>query len=711
VKNIVLLSDGTGNSAAKRHKTNVWRLYEALNLHDKNQIAMYDDGVGSQENFWSKVLGGAFGYGLKRNVIELYKYLCRNYRDAEQNDDGVADKIFLFGFSRGAFTVRVLVGFIKYAGLNTDYDSEETLHDWTVDIYRNYRSKYKHGYLSRIWFRLFANQSVSPGNIKPDIEFVGVWDTVDAYVFPMDELAIIWDRLIYPIRFPDKKLSSRVHRACHAVSVDDERQTFHPVMWDEADESGRIEQVWFPGVHSDVGGGYPRRSLSLVTLDWMMTKVESDQVSNGLVFIDEIREQYHSQSDWNGPQHNSRSGLAMYYRYKPRNIALICNDPDTGVAIKHPKIHRSVFERIKGRSTPYAPTGIPAGYEVVDNEGDPPEFETPEQRDKRSAALNYALDTIYWRRWVYFALLLLTLSLIASRFFLEWDEHGVCKGSACFVDPVLRFFVDSLPDFLGAWFDALRQNPMWLWSFAILYGVFFVIRKKTRNATQRYATCAWSILKGKEEPPVWKDSLTSKLRQLAETSLKPVTAWTGAVLIFLVIVYLLFAVINGSLFHLRNTLGLLCENSSSVSVLTTPRTTSLDIGKACFATGIKLEQGKTYLFEVADAVLHDGKNHMTDPDGDSWVGLFPYVPLRRHITEPWITLYGKVDDGGDETFVLGKGVTEYTARADGELFLYVNDAVFGVLPEWDLAYRWPVGKNSGIVPVRVRQLEPIKRAQ
>ena len=121
MKNIVLLSDGTGNGAAKRHKTNVWRLYTALDLHDRNQIAMYDDGVGSQNSTLFKALGGAFGYGLKRNVLELYKYLCRNYRSEEQNKtdnenpDDVADKIFMFGFSRGAFTVRGYTGTNKGA--------------------------------------------------------------------------------------------------------------------------------------------------------------------------------------------------------------------------------------------------------------------------------------------------------------------------------------------------------------------------------------------------------------------------------------------------------------------------------------------------------------------------------------------------------------------------------------------------------------------
>src|SRR5215475_4167750 len=109
-RNIVLLSDGTGNSAAKVWRTNVWRTFEALDLSNSDQVAFYDDGVGTSSFKPLAVLGGAFGYGLKRNVIDIYKFVCRNY----QNE---SDQIFGFGFSRGAFTIRVVVGLILDQGL------------------------------------------------------------------------------------------------------------------------------------------------------------------------------------------------------------------------------------------------------------------------------------------------------------------------------------------------------------------------------------------------------------------------------------------------------------------------------------------------------------------------------------------------------------------------------------------------------------------
>ena len=118
-RKIVLLSDGTGNSAAKVWRTNVWRTFEGLDLSGSDQVAFYDDGVGTSSFKPLAVLGGAFGFGLKRNVIDIYKFACRNWRDE-------SDEIFGFGFSRGAFTIRVVMGLILNQGLIAA-DTEEEL--------------------------------------------------------------------------------------------------------------------------------------------------------------------------------------------------------------------------------------------------------------------------------------------------------------------------------------------------------------------------------------------------------------------------------------------------------------------------------------------------------------------------------------------------------------------------------------------------------
>src|SRR5213592_5252735 len=108
-KNIILLSDGTGNAANRVWKSNVWRVFESLDLRGEEQIAFYDDGVGSSSFKPLAILGGAFGWGLKRNIIDLYKFACRNYQADAQ--------VYAFGFSRGAFTIRVLIALILNQGM------------------------------------------------------------------------------------------------------------------------------------------------------------------------------------------------------------------------------------------------------------------------------------------------------------------------------------------------------------------------------------------------------------------------------------------------------------------------------------------------------------------------------------------------------------------------------------------------------------------
>ena len=119
-RNIILLSDGTGNSAGKLFKTNVWRIYDALDLSNANEIASYDDGVGTSSVKPLAMLGGAVGWGLKRNVLSLYTFLCLNYKPGDRRDDA-------FGFSRDAFTIRVLTNFVLSQGLVMNWSSNDDL--------------------------------------------------------------------------------------------------------------------------------------------------------------------------------------------------------------------------------------------------------------------------------------------------------------------------------------------------------------------------------------------------------------------------------------------------------------------------------------------------------------------------------------------------------------------------------------------------------
>src|SRR5687767_2485648 len=137
-KSIVLFSDGTGNSSAKLFKTNVWRMYEAVDLGPsaegkRDQISYYDDGVGTSSFKPLTVLGGAFGWGLQRNVLDIYRFACRNYREH--------DDIYAFGFSRGAFTARLVVALIASQGLVRS-TSEAELDRKSREAYRAFRTAF-----------------------------------------------------------------------------------------------------------------------------------------------------------------------------------------------------------------------------------------------------------------------------------------------------------------------------------------------------------------------------------------------------------------------------------------------------------------------------------------------------------------------------------------------------------------------------------------
>jgi hypothetical protein len=193
---------------------------------------------------------------------------------------------------------------------------------------------------------------------------LGVWDTVDAVGLPF-ALADVWNKVIWQYKFETTKLCEVVERGCHALALDDERAEFEPVIWNEDDTLTRIrvEQVWFSGAHSNVGGGYPQQGMSLVTLDWMMTHAEAQ----GVRFADHLRDQYRTQHSFADKLYDPRSGLGVFYRSKPRDVAAIC----ARRGIFRPKIHVSAVERIVQAPDGYAPGNIPPRCEIVTTERNP----------------------------------------------------------------------------------------------------------------------------------------------------------------------------------------------------------------------------------------------------------------------------------------------------------------------------------------------------
>ena len=359
-KNIVLCSDGTWNTVLKGRGTNVFKLFEALDHTPPQdgqsvQLAYYDDGVGTQRSRLLRLLGGAFGLGLAKNVRDLYTHLVRVYLPG--------DHIYLFGFSRGAFTVRALSGLVNACGIiRSDAGSDgHDLPRLVKKAYKIYRLRYP-GIVTRLT-RMLGKKDPTPQRAEafkreyawrrcrgsPDacggsayeycdrIRMIGVWDTVDAVGFPFKDQADVLN-CIFRFKFPDQALSSNVEYGYQALAIDEERKTFRPILWDERKSHGLVQQVWFSGVHANVGGGYPKQGLSLVTLLWMMEKAKD----HGLRFSEHSCQQVESAANVHDRLYDSRSGLASLYRYGPRDIQLLCGRQGSLV-----RIHESVVSAVR----------------------------------------------------------------------------------------------------------------------------------------------------------------------------------------------------------------------------------------------------------------------------------------------------------------------------------------------------------------------------
>ena len=361
-KNIIICSDGTGNTNIKGRGTNVFKLFEAVDLNghrmDKHltpQVAIYDDGVGTEDFKPLKIFAGATGFGLARNVRNLYKGLVRIY------DPG--DSIFLFGFSRGAFTVRTLGGLISRCGILNmkQLTSAKLLQDKVDETYGTYRKAYVTDFAKVFGaqpdlpaIKKFRDDNCLPGEVP--IAFIGVWDTVDAVGLPLPISDFI-NAVFHRFKFPDLQLSHVVGRACHALSIDDNRQSFKPVLWDEgAETTPRLSQVWFAGVHSNVGGGYPKQGLSLLALDWIAWNAQQA----GLRFIHSDARGYNEHASVDDKLYNPRAGLGMFYRWKLRDVTQLCE-----AAHVKPAIHLSALERAAHGTDDYAPGNLPPYAEIA----------------------------------------------------------------------------------------------------------------------------------------------------------------------------------------------------------------------------------------------------------------------------------------------------------------------------------------------------------
>ncbi len=314
MRNLVVCCDGTWNTPDQEHDgvptpTNVVRIFNAVADRDRNmneQLRYYHPGVGTDGHWWEKAAGGMVGVGLSRNIMSAYRWLGVNYRSG--------DRMFLFGFSRGAYTVRSLAGMILYCGL-LDLTG---LDDATA--FKRVEKAYKTGYRKHRdpdqWAGDWPFHERDPGD-GVEIHFLGVWDTVGALGIPnnMAILNLLDDTKKYA--FHDTRLNPDVKHARHAVALDEWRASFAPTLWSNAAEHADMKQVWFPGVHCDVGGGYLEKGLSDGALQWMM----EEAADNGLVFRQDMADQV--SPDFQDVMHNSVSGLFKHLRTVPRSIPMI----------------------------------------------------------------------------------------------------------------------------------------------------------------------------------------------------------------------------------------------------------------------------------------------------------------------------------------------------------------------------------------------------
>ena len=259
-KRLVVCLDGTWNSPDQgKNPTNVVKIMEAVRPTDAmgtRQITFYDAGIGADAGRIDRIADGFTGRGLEQNVRDGYRFLAHNWEPG--------DEIYLFGFSRGAFTARSLCGFLSACGLLERHAMRRLLEAW--ELYRLPEEQ-------RPPDRLAALRAVSRCDVK--VECIGVWDTVGALGVP-GELLQAFNR---EHRFHDTELCDMVDCAFHAVAIDEKRGPFGPTLWQkpkgERLKQRAVEQVWFPGVHSNVGGSCADAGLSDLALHWMIRRVQA----------------------------------------------------------------------------------------------------------------------------------------------------------------------------------------------------------------------------------------------------------------------------------------------------------------------------------------------------------------------------------------------------------------------------------------------------
>ncbi|KAH8673769.1 hypothetical protein BX600DRAFT_509003 [Xylariales sp. PMI_506] len=265
------------------------------------QIIYYQSGVGSRTGIIDRLAGGAFGFGIAENIREAYAYICANYVDG--------DEIVLVGFSRGAFTARSIAGMISDLGLLTREGMEyfypvfKDMQNWQDPKYKDdfptlpFPNKPKGEDAASIYRERLVEKGYS--RVRQDkgqgdlirVKAIGVFDTVGSLGIPdielLDKLGLA--RSTHEFQWYNTRLSPLIEHAFQALAIDETRRPFSPAVWERADDQVTdLRQVWFPGNHGNVGGGWPDQGISNLTLAWMMDQLQSVGVEFIPNIIDDI---------------------------------------------------------------------------------------------------------------------------------------------------------------------------------------------------------------------------------------------------------------------------------------------------------------------------------------------------------------------------------------------------------------------------------------
>jgi uncharacterized protein (DUF2235 family) len=711
----VLFADGTG-AAFTTQESNIWRLYEALDRTKPDQVAYYIKGVGTAGWRPLAALDGATGIGVPSNVRTLYRFLCWNWQPG--------DEIYIFGFSRGSFTARTLAALIATQGLvpATIDDvpvSHEEMQRNAIAAWRAYRRQTVPWCksLPTIWLArivrdivlavchfILRHRSYSKVRKKMDnerqnvrIKFLGLFDTVEAFGVPVEELRTAIDWAIWPISFRNRVLSEKVACARHALSLDDERTTFHPIRIDHKMDSERIKEVWFTGVHLDVGGGYPNGTLSYVPLVWM-----AEQVGNDLRFQPGSIEHFRAYQSAIGPMHDSRSGAAIMYRYGPRPIG-----EDANVDGGPPVVHFSVVERMLHGCDNYAPIMLPTSAKVLMPDGSVMALTQEETRkamksayatsakvqDARTAAaaeafvkmkppdgkmVGLALDTVWWRRFAYFSLLG-TIALLAAWPWVARTVVGILSGptdnvhlggvSALAIisslDSRLRAVIEStagllqgfLPSYAEPWLKITVFYPIATTIVVALAGIAWRMNAFLGDRIHERARLAWNRPHRMVAAAVGPGNWLLKIGRFMRLYAWPLRmAFTNVALpaIFLTVIFGLALLAAGrSYFNWRAGTGDLCERAGSsltaVGDQPVPVPPPFDTKKLCWGSGLWVEKGRKYRIWIAVKDPWFDRTIMSGANGFKLYGFSHVVglPLRRWYRADWFQPVLRIGANGD----------------------------------------------------------------